>query len=196
MHSSDLIPLINLYKEEIKNFYSLQRRYYYEKIHQKKEIMKYDINESMKTINLINQKINENLEYIKRIITLKKEIKKETEIKKKLEKKSIKINNFIEKGKKILMNNIPYFEKLPEYANKKLKTAKLCPLDLINFTLRLSQQNKPPPGGIKYFKKLVNNALVDDKQNEFSINSFYKKNKNRFLFPYPSTLELNKSILR
>ena len=196
MHSSDLIPLINLYKEEIKNFYSLQRRYYCEKSHQKKEIMKYDINESMKTINLINQKINENLEYIKRIITLKKEIKKETEIKKKLEKKSIKINNFIEKGKKILMNNIPYFEKLPEYANKKLKTAKLSPLDLINFTLRLSQQNKAPPGGIKYFKKLVNNALVDDKQNEFSINSFYKKNKNRFLFPYPSTLELNKSILR
>ena len=196
MFLSDLIPLINLYKEEIKNFYSLQRRYYNEKIHQKKEIMKYDINESIKAINSIYKKLNENLEYVRRIISLKEEIKKETEIKNKLEKKSIKINNFIEKGKKILINNIPYYEKLPEYANKKLKTAKLSPLDLINFTLRLSQQSKAPPGSFDYFNNFVNNALIEDKQNDFNTNSFYKKNKNRFLFPYPNTLELNKSILR
>ena len=196
MFLSDLIPLINLYKEEIKNFYSLQRRYYNEKIHQKKEIMKYDINESIKAINSIYKKLNENLEYVRRIISLKEEIIKETEIKNKLEKKSIKINNFIEKGKKILINNIPYYEKLPEYANKKLKTAKLSPLDLINFTLRLSQQSKAPPGSFDYFNNFVNNALIEDKQNDFNTNSFYKKNKNRFLFPYPNTLELNKSILR
>ena len=196
MFSSDLIPLINLYKEEIKNFYSLQRRYYNEKIHQKKEIMKYDINESIKAINSIYKKLNENLEYVRRIISLKEEIKKETEIKNKLEKKSNKINDFIEKGKKILINNIPYYEKLPEYANKKLKTAKLSPLDLINFTLRLSQQSKAPPGSFDYFNNFVNNALIEDKQNDFNTNSFYKKNKNRFLFPYPNTLELNKSILR
>ena len=196
MFSSDLIPLINLYKEEIKNFYTLKRRFYHEKIYQKKEIMRYDINESKKTLYSINQQINENIEHLKRIVSLQKEIQKETEIKNKLEKKSNKINDFIEKGKKILINNIPYYEKLPEYANKKLKTAKLSPLDLINFTLRLSQQSKAPPGSDGYLNNFLNNVLVEDKKNEFNINSFYRKNKNRFLFPYPSDFELTKSILR
>ena len=41
MFLSDLIPLINLYKEEIKNFYSLKRRYYNEKINKKKKKIKY-----------------------------------------------------------------------------------------------------------------------------------------------------------
>jgi len=196
MFSSDLIPLINLYKEEIKNFYTLKRRFYHEKIYQKKEFLRYDINESKKTLNSINQQINENIEHLKRIVSLQKEIQKETEIKNKLEKKSNKINDFIEKGKKILINNIPYYEKLPEYANKKLKTAKLSPLDLINFTLRLSQQSKAPPGSDGYLNNFLNNVLVEDKKNEFNINSFYRKNKNRFLFPYPSYFELTKSILR
>ena len=196
MFSSDLIPLINLYKEEIKNFYTLKRRFYHEKIYRKKEIMRYDINESKKTLYSINQQINENIEHLKRIVSLQKEIQKETEIKNKLEKKSNKINDFIEKGKKILINNIPYYEKLPEYANKKLKTAKLSPLDLINFTLRLSQQSKAPPGSDGYLNNFLNNVLVEDKKNEFNINSFYRKNKNRFLFPYPSDFELTKSILR
>jgi len=83
MFSSDLIPLINLYKEEIKNFYTLKRRFYHEKIYRKKEIMRYDINESKKTLNSINQQINENIEHLKRIVSLQKEIQKETEIKNK-----------------------------------------------------------------------------------------------------------------
>ena len=196
MFSSDLIPLINLYKKEINNFYTLKRRFYHEKIHQKKELMKCDINESIETINLIYHQINKILEDFKKIILLQEQVKKEKEIKNKLEIKSDKINDFIEKGKKILINNIPYFEKLPEYANKKLKTARLSPLDLINFTLRLSQQSKAPPKHKEYFAKYANNDKVEDKKIEFNTNYFYRKNKNKFLFPYPSTFELNNSILR
>ena len=199
MFSSDLISLINLYKEEVKKFYTITRRYFHEKIPQKKEIMKSDINESKETLNLINKHITANIEYYKALLKLKSEVSKETQIKNKLEKKSKKINDFIEKGKKILTNNIPYFEKLPEYANKKLKTAKLSPLDLINFTLRLSQQSKAPPGTTEdngYFNNFVNSALNDNNQNEFNLNSFYMKNKNRYVFPYPTNIELSKSILR
>jgi hypothetical protein len=158
--------------------------------------MKSDINESKETLNLINKHITANIEYYKALLKLKSEVSKETQIKNKLEKKSKKINDFIEKGKKILTNNIPYFEKLPEYANKKLKTAKLSPLDLINFTLRLSQQSKAPPGSEGYFNNFVNGALNDNNQNEFNLNSFYMKNKNRYLFPYPTNIDLAKSILR
>ena len=196
MFSSDLISLINLYKEETKKFYTLTRRFFHEKIPQKKEIMKSDINESKKTLHLINQHINANIEFSKALLKLQLEVSKETQIKNKLEKKSKKIKDFIEKGKKILTNNIPYFEKLPEYANKKLKTAKLSPLDLINFTLRLSQQSKAPPGSEGYFNNFVNGALNDNNQNEFNLNSFYMKNKNRYLFPYPTNIDLAKSILR
>jgi len=196
MFSSDINSLINLYKEELKKFYSLAKRYYNEKVHQKKEIMKLDINESKKTINLINLHINVNIEYYKKLLKIKKEISKETQIKNELEKKSKKIKDVIEKGKKILIKDIPYFEKLPEYANKKLKTAKLSPLDLINFTLRLSQQSKAPPGSEGYFNNFYNVNLNNDQQKEFNLNSFYIKNKNRYLLPYPTDLDLGQSILR
>ena len=67
--------------------------------------MKCDINESIETINLIYHQTNKILEDFKKIIILQEKVKKETEIKNILRKKSNKINDFIEKGKKILINN-------------------------------------------------------------------------------------------
>ena len=196
MISNDLIPLINLLKEEIKKHYSLRKRYSYEKIFQKRDIIKIEINESMNKINLINVHIKSNIEFCKKLAKIQSEISKETKINNNSEKKIKKINDFIEKGKNILINNIPYYEKLPDYANKKLKTAKLSPLDLINLTLRLSQQSKAPPGGIEYLNSFISSALTSSRQNDVNIYSFYKKNKNRFLTPYPGELEMKQSILR
>ena len=196
MYSSDLLPLINLLKEETKKFYTLQKRYFQEKIPQKKAIIKLDINDSIKTIDLIKLNIKANIEHYKKLIKLKLEILKETEIKNKLDKKAKKIKDFTNKGKKILINDIPYYEKMPEYANKKLKTAELSPLDLINFTLRLSQQSKAPLGGINYINNFIGSALISDKQNDYNIYSYYIKNKNRYLVPYPGDLEMKQSILR
>ena len=177
MSSSDLIPLINLLKEEIKNHYILLQKNYHEKIPQKREIRKRDIQESKSKIDFLNQHIKLNLEKYIRIIKIRREIEKEKEIKNKLEKKSKKIDDFINKGKKILINDLPYFDKLPEYANKKLKIATLSPLDLINLTLRLSQQN-------------------NERQNDFNLFYYYINNKNRYLYPFPGPLELKNSVLR
>ena len=196
MSSSDLISLINRLKEEINNYCSLIKKISHEKIPQIKEIRKQEINDSKITIELINQYIQLNINNYKKIIELKKKISNEKEIKNKLEQKNKKINDFIEKGKKILTNNIPYFEKLPNYANKKLKTAKISPLDLINLTLRLGQQSKAPPGGTQYMQNMMDSAFIEDQQNNFNLYSFYIKNKNRYLSPYPTMLELKNSILR
>ena len=196
MSSSDLISLINRLKEEINNYYSLIKKNSHEKIPQIKEIRKQEIKDSRTAISLINQHIQLNIDNFKKIIEIKKKISNEKEIKNKLEQKSKKINDFIEKGKKILINNIPYFQKLPDYANKKLKTAKLSPLDLINLTLRLGQQSKAPPGGFEYMKNMIDSAFIEDQQNNFNLYSFYIKNKNRYLYPYPEMLELKNSILR
>ena len=131
-----------------------------------------------------------------KILKYREEIEKEKEIKNKLEKKSKKIDDIINKGKKILIKDLPYFEKLSEYSNKKLKIAKLSSLDLINLTLRLSQQSKAPPGAFDYLNNMVSAGLIDDSQNNFNIFSYYIKNKNRYLYPYPNVLELKNSILR
>ena len=186
MFSNDLIPLINLLKEETKNFYSLLKKCYHEKIPHKKEIMKLDINDSIYKINIINSNIKSNIDHYKKLVKIKSEISKEFQIKNNLDKKSKKVKDFIEKGKNILINKIPYYEKLPEYSNKKLKKANLFPLDLINFTLRLSQQSKAPPGGYTYLDIMMS---LDN------ISSFYLKNKNRYLHPYPKELEMKQSIL-
>ena len=196
MSSSDLISLINRLKEEINNYYDLLKKFSHEKIPQIKEIRKQEIKDSQNEIELINQHIQLNINNYKKIIELRKKISIEKEIKNKLEQKTKKINDFIEKGKKILTNNIPYFEKLPEYANKKLKTTKLSPLDLINLTLRLGQQSKAPPGGKQYIQNMIDSAFIEDQQNNFNLYSFYIKNKNRYLSPYPEILELKNSILR
>ena len=183
MSSSDLIPLINLLKEEIKNHYILLQKNYHEKIPQKREIRKRDIQESKSKIDFLNQHIKLNLEKYIRIIKIRREIEKEKEIKNKLEKKSKKIDDFI-------------FDKLPEYANKKLKIATLSPLDLINLTLRLSQQNKAPPGGAQYLNEIVNLGLNNERQNDFNLFYYYINNKNRYLYPFPGPLELKNSVLR
>ena len=197
MSSNELNRMINCLKEEMNNYYSLIRKYFNEKIPQKKEIRKLDIKESKSKIDFLNKYINDKIidRYMK-ILKLKEEIEKEKEIKNKLEKKSKKIDDIINKGKKILIKDLPYFEKLSEYSNKKLKIAKLSSLDLINLTLRLSQQSKAPPGAFDYLNNMVAAGLIDDSQNNFNIFSYYIKNKNRYLYPYPNTLELKNSILR
>ena len=197
MSSNELNRMINCLKEEMNNYYSLIRKYFNEKIPQKKEIRKIDIKESKSRIDYLNKYINEKIiDKHMKILKLREEIEKEKEIKNKLEKKSKKIDDIINKGKKILIKDLPYFEKLSEYSNKKLKIAKLSSLDLINFTLRLSQQSKAPPGAFDYLNNMVSAGLIDDSQNNFNIFSYYIKNKNRYLYPYPNVLELKNSILR
>lgn len=197
MSSNELNRMINSLKEEMNNYYSLIRKYFNEKIPQKKEIRKIDIKESKSRIDFLNKYINEKIiDKHMKILKLREEIEKEKEIKNKLEKKSKKIDDIINKGKKILIKDLPYFEKLSEYSNKKLKIAKLSSLDLINLTLRLSQQSKAPPGAFDYLNNMVAAGLIDDSQNNFNIFSYYIKNKNRYLYPYPNVLELKNSILR
>jgi len=197
MSSNELNRMINSLKEEMNNYYSLIRKYFNEKIPQKKEIRKIDIKESKSRIDFLNKYINEKIiDKHMKILKLREEIEKEKEIKNKLEKKSKKIDDIINKGKKILIKDLPYFEKLSEYSNKKLKIAKLSSLDLINLTLRLSQQSKAPPGAFDYLNNMVSAGLIDDSQNNFNIFSYYIKNKNRYLYPYPNVLELKNSILR
>ena len=183
-------------REEIKNYYSLIQKNFYEEIPYNKEIRKTDIESSKDKIDFLNKYINANIDKHMKILKLKEEIEKEKEIKNKLEKKSKKIDDIINKGKKILIKDLPYFEKLSEYSNKKLKIAKLSSLDLINLTLRLSQQSKAPPGAFDYLNNMVSAGLIDDSQNNFNIFSYYIKNKNRYLYPYPNVLELKNSILR
>ena len=197
MSSNELNRMINSLKEEMNNYYSLIRKYFNEKIPQKKEIRKIDIKESKSRIDYLNKYINEKIiDKHMKILKLREEIEKEKEIKNKLEKKSKKIDDIINKGKKILIKDLPCFEKLSEYSNKKLKIAKLSSLDLINLTLRLSQQSKAPPGAFDYLNNMVAAGLIDDSQNNFNIFSYYIKNKNRYLYPYPNVLELKNSILR
>ena len=195
MSSSDLISLINSLKEETKNYYNLVQKNSKEKIPQKRQIRNKEIEESKNKINIINQYINKNIKYYQELLKIKKEISEQKQIKNNLEKKSEKIDEFIKKGKKIIINNIPYYENLPEYANKKIKSAELSPLDLINLTLRLSQQKKAPPIDLNTYLN-NNNTLIDEKQNDFNLFSFYIKNKNRYLYPYPTDFELKNSILR
>ena len=197
MSSNELNRMINSLKEEMNNYYSLIRKYFNEKIPQKKEIRKIDMKESKSRIDYLNKYINEKIiDKHMKILKLREEIEKEKEIKNKLEKKSKKIDDIINKGKKILIKDLPYFEKLSEYSNKKLKIAKLSSIDLINLTLRLSQQSKAPPGAFDYLNNMVAAGLIDDSQNNFNIFSYYIKNKNRYLYPYPNVLELKNSILR
>ena len=106
---------------------------------------------------------------------IKEEINSEKQKENDILEKNKKFSDFLEKGKKILTDNITYYEKLPEYSNKKLKIAKISPLDLINLTLRISKQNKSPPEGMLYFEKYLpdismisierslNKLLVDQK---------------------------------
>ena len=189
MSSNYLLSLINCLKEEYKNYYELTRKYLKEKIPQKNEIRKKDIGESKQIIEKLNENIKDYIKKYREILLLKVEINNEKQNEKKIRKKNEEFSEFLEKGKKILINNISYYNKLPDYSNKKLKTAKISPLDLINFTLRLSQQSKSPLEGDFFFSKYLNDKIL--------YNDYFVKNKNRFLYPYPNDyFGLKKTILR
>lgn len=193
MSSNYLISLINRLKEEYKNYYILNQQNINEKIEQKYEIRKADIEESKQTISQLNDIIKNYISKYRKIEQIKAQIKAEKQKDKQNEEKNKKFCEFIEKGKKILVNNIKYYNKLPEYSDKKLKTVKLSPLDLINFTLRISQQSKSPMEGEFYFSKY----LPGQEKTNILYNDYFLKNKNRYLYPYPNDyFGMQKTILR
>ena len=196
MSSSYLISLINRLKEEYNNYYLLRKKLLSESIPQKIEIKKNEIAETEKIITRLNEEINININKYRQIESLKREINYEKKKQKELLEKSKKLSDFLEKGKKILINDILYYKKLPDYSNKKLKTAKISPLDLINFTLRISQQNQAP-SDLDYFYKYLPNSLKDKPNMAILYNDYYMKNKNRFFHPYPDDyFGMKNTILR
>ena len=193
MSSNYLISLINRLKEEYKNYYILNQQNINEKIEQKYEIRKADIEESKQTISQLNDIIKNYISKYRKIEQIKAQIEAEKQKDKQNEEKNKKFCEFIEKGKKILINNIKYYNKLPEYSDKKLKTVKLSPMDLINFTLRISQQSKSPMEGEFYFSKY----LPGQEKTNILYNDYFLKNKNRYLYPYPNDyFGMQKTILR
>ena len=193
MSSNYLISLINRLKEEYQNYYILNQQNLNEKIEQRYEIRKADIEESKQTISQLNVIIKNYLSKYRKIEQVKAEIEVEKQKVKQNEEKNKKFCEFIDKGKKILVNNIKYYNRLPEYSDKKLKTVKLSPIDLINFSLRISQQNKSPMEGEFYFSKY----LPGQEKTNILYNDYFLKNKNRYLYPYPNDyFGLQKTILR
>ena len=182
MSSNYLISLVNRLKEEYKTYYILNQQNLNEKFEQKYEIRKTDIEESKQTISQLNVIIKNYLSKYRKIEKVKAQIEAEKKINKQLEEKNKKFCEFIEKGKKVLVNNIKYYNKLPEYSDKKLKTVKMSPIDLINFALRISQQNKSPMEGEFYFSKY----LPGQEKKNILYNDYFLKNKNRYLYPYPN----------
>ena len=193
MSSNYLISLINRLKEEYQNYYTLNQQNLNEKIEQRYEIRKADIEESKQTISQLKDIIKNYLSKYRKIEQVKAEIEVEKQKDKQNEEKNKKFCEFIDKGKKILVNNIKYYNRLPEYSDKKLKTVKLSPIDLINFSLRISQQNKSPMEGEFYFSKY----LPGQEKTNILYNDYFLKNKNRYLYPYPNDyFGLQKTILR
>jgi hypothetical protein len=185
MSSNFLLSLINRLKEEYQKYYYLRKKIVAEKIHQKIEIMKIDLRESEQTINILKEEIKNYIKKYRNIIELQ-------EKEKTISEKNKKLTEFIEKGKNILTKDITIYKKLPNYSNKKLMAAKISPLDLINFTLRLSQQNKAPNDD-EYFLKYL---PLNDKQNPL-YNDYFLKNQNRYLYPYPDDFfGMKNTILR
>lgn len=195
MSANYLICLVNNLKEEYKNYYSLRKKYLSEKNIKKNEIIKADIKESELIISQLNDNINNHIKNYRQIIKIKEDINNEKQKEKDILEKNKKFSEFLVTGKKILTNNIAYFEKLPEYSNKKLKTVKISPLDLINFTLRISKQNKSPPGGNFYFEKYLPD--INNKDKSILYIDYFIKNKNNFLYPYPEDFfGMKNTILR
>ena len=197
MSSDYLICLINHLKEEYKTCYSLLKKNLTEIKRQKYEIRKIEIRESQQIISLLNEDIKSYINKYRQIRQLKQEIEIEKQKEKEISEKSKELSEFIKKGKDILTNNISYYKKLPEYSNKKLKKAKISPLDLINFTLRISQQNKAPIGDEIYFSNYLPFSMNDKQNISLLYSDYYIKNQNRFLYPYPNDFfGLKNTILR
>ena len=182
MSSINLIDLIHNLKDEYNIYYSLRKKFYSEKNDRKNVIRKAEIKEEEQIILKISEDINKYVDKYLKLIILKEEINKEKQKEKDILDKKSKLYNFLEKGKSLLINNIAYYKNLPRYANKKLKTAEISPLDLINFTLRISQQNKAPLDFDLYFQ----NYLPYNFNASLMYNKYFIKNQNRFLYPYPN----------
>ena len=186
MSTEHLICLINHIKEKYKTYYSLRQKYLIEKKYQKNEIRKMEIRETEQIISQLNEDINNYINKYRQILQLKQQIDLEKQNEKKITEKNKKISEFIQKGKDILTNNISYYKKLPDYSNKKLKKVKMSPLDLINFTLRIGQQNKAPIGEENYFFNYIPFSINNEKNVTLLYSEYYIKNQNRFLYPYPN----------
>ena len=192
MSSDFLWSLINRLKEEYQTYYCLRKKIAAEKVHQKIEIVKLDLRESEQTINILQEEIKNYIKIYRNIIELQDNINLEKSVEKQISEKNKKLTEFIEKGKNILTKDITFYKKLSNYSNKKLMTAKISPLDLINFTLRLSQQNKAPKDDEYFFKYLP----LNDRQNPL-YKDYFLKNQNRYLNPYPDDFfGMKNTILR
>ena len=197
MSSNYLFCLFEQLKENYKLYYLLSKNCLLEKNQRKNEIRFKEIKELEEVISKLKEKISNYLDKFKQIFKLKEEIINEKQKKKLIIEKNKKFSDFIENCKNILTNNVSYFHKLPDYSNKKLKTAKISPLELINFALRINQQSKSPKEGDFFFSKYLPYSLNERQNSSVLYNDYFIKNKNRYLFPYPDGLfGLQNTILR
>jgi len=147
--------LVNRLKEEYKIYYILNQQKLNEKFEQKYMILKSDIEESKQTVSLLNAVIKNYITKYRNIEKMKGQIEFEKQKDKQIKEENKKFCEFIEKGKKTLIQNIKYYNKLHEYSNKKFNSVKISPIDLINFTLRISQQSKFHMEAEYYFSKYL-----------------------------------------
>lgn len=185
------ISLIQKLKEESETLDLLKEKQMKEKNPHRAEVRKNDLIELKKKIEKLLYYLDKECKKLKEKMMIIKNIKKEKRKEVENEEKSKKFENFIKKARDKLIEKIPYYQKLQNYSNKKIKTVKLSPLDLINFTLRLSQQNAEPPS--LYFE----NILPTTKDPPILYKNYYLMNKNRFIFAYPDDyFGLRNTILR
>ena len=197
MSYSYLINLIDNLKEVYNIYYSLRKKYFSEKHTQKNAIRKVEIKATEQIILTMNEDINKYINKYLELIKLKEEINKQKEKENNIFNKKKSFSEFIETGKKILSNNMSYYKNLPEYSNKTIKTAKISPLDLINFTLRISQQNIAPLYSELYFRNYLPYNINDRQNVSLIYTNYFIKNQNRFLYPYPNNFfGLKNTILR
>ena len=193
---SNFIPLINRFKEEFAIFFELTKKLRKEKIKIKQLHINYLLESSKKKLDFLQSYIKNEIAKLKKLSSLQNDLNQEKNTQKKILEKSTKLNSFIEQGKKILTNKITYFEKLQKNSYKKLKTVSLPPLDFINFTLRLNRQYNPPIDGDFYFSKYLFYP-TDDILERKLMSDYFQKNKNRYLYPYPTEeFEMKNTILR
>ena len=193
---SNFIPIINRFKEEFATFFELTKKLNKEKIPKKQKHILYLLEKSREKIKYLLEYIKKEITKLKNLSKLQNNLNHEKNTQKLILEKISKFSTFIENGKKILTNNITYFEKLQKYSSKKLKTASLPPLDFINFTLRLTRQYNSPIDGDFYFSKYLF-YQSNDPQEKKIMSDYFQKNKNRYLYPYPTEeFEMKNTILR
>ena len=195
MSSNYLSYLIEQLKEYYKSYYLLCKKCYSEKNPRKNEIRFKEKKDLEILISKLIEKISNYLNKCRQIINLKESIINEKEKRKAIIEKNKKFSEFVQNCKNILTNNISYYQKFPDYSNKKLKTAKISPLELINFALRISQQSKAPKEGELFFSKYLSNSF--NQKDNILYFDYFIKNNNRYLYPYPNDFfGMQKTILR